>query len=292
MSWRDAVVDVLHNFTRRTPGSVTEVKDSCVSWHYLDAVRRSARSLSLSLSSRPVARLAPCVARLLTAPPLSSPGRQDSEFGLATAKELQIHLDAMLQHLPARLFAMSRRKYIAVHPASVNKVRTSRTFFFPPPLSRSRRATPLTALLPPALRRQGRALSEALRMTPGAGAAPTDPPDAEGAPPSAAAAAAAAAAKEAAVLLAAWKEFDLVLCIGDERTDEEMFEFLAAGSHSITVAIGQKLSKAHYYADDTAEVTTALQMLASISRRAAAAGAAGGHHAATTVGEGSVSAAG
>jgi hypothetical protein len=36
MSWTKDVLRLLEYFTERTPGSVVEIKDSCVAWHYRD----------------------------------------------------------------------------------------------------------------------------------------------------------------------------------------------------------------------------------------------------------------
>jgi hypothetical protein len=36
MSWTNDVIRVLEYFTERTPGSVIELKESCVAWHYRD----------------------------------------------------------------------------------------------------------------------------------------------------------------------------------------------------------------------------------------------------------------
>ncbi|XP_073014256.1 alpha,alpha-trehalose-phosphate synthase [UDP-forming] 6-like [Typha latifolia] len=67
---------------------------------------------------------------------------------------------------------------------------------------------------------------------------------------------------------------DFVLCIGDDRSDEDMFEVIStsiAGT-SLTPAaevfactVGQKPSKAKYYLDDTAEIVRLMQGLASVS---------------------------
>ncbi|OIW20083.1 hypothetical protein TanjilG_00574 [Lupinus angustifolius] len=85
-------------------------------------------------------------------------------------------------------------------------------------------------------------------------------------------------------LTRAGKSPDFVLCIGDDRSDEDMFESIlnkAYGATSSTspemfaCTVGQKPSKARYYVDDTVEVITILQDLAAISaimiRSAAAA---------------------
>ncbi|XP_038878921.1 probable alpha,alpha-trehalose-phosphate synthase [UDP-forming] 10 isoform X1 [Benincasa hispida] len=69
---------------------------------------------------------------------------------------------------------------------------------------------------------------------------------------------------------------DFVLCIGDDRSDEDMFESISSRSYSSSLAsppkifactVGQKPSKAKYYLDDTTDVLTLLQSLATTSTR-------------------------
>lgn len=64
---------------------------------------------------------------------------------------------------------------------------------------------------------------------------------------------------------------DLVLCVGDDRSDEDMFESIellmndAPSAEVFACTVGQKPSKAKYYLDDTVEVIKMLQGLASAS---------------------------
>jgi trehalose 6-phosphate synthase/phosphatase len=69
---------------------------------------------------------------------------------------------------------------------------------------------------------------------------------------------------------------DFVMCIGDDRSDEDMFESISttadSSADSLPVApeifactVGQKPSKARYYLDDTVDVVTLLQGLATAS---------------------------
>ncbi len=64
---------------------------------------------------------------------------------------------------------------------------------------------------------------------------------------------------------------DFVLCVGDDRSDEDMFESIellmndAPSAEVFACTVGQKPSKAKYYLDDTVEVTKMLQGLASAS---------------------------
>ena len=67
---------------------------------------------------------------------------------------------------------------------------------------------------------------------------------------------------------------DFVLCIGDDRSDEDMFEvitdatsgpLLSQVAEIFLCTVGQKPSKAKYYLEDTTEVVRMLQGLASAS---------------------------
>lgn len=66
---------------------------------------------------------------------------------------------------------------------------------------------------------------------------------------------------------------DFVMCIGDDRSDEDMFEGISSvtrdlvspGAPIFACTVGQKPSKARYYLDDTAEVVTTLRALAQAS---------------------------
>ncbi|KAK1274745.1 putative alpha,alpha-trehalose-phosphate synthase [UDP-forming] 7 [Acorus gramineus] len=67
---------------------------------------------------------------------------------------------------------------------------------------------------------------------------------------------------------------DFVLCIGDDRSDEDMFECIGSAVNRELVSpntavfactVGQKPSKAKYYLDDSTEVVTMLRALAEAS---------------------------
>ncbi|EOY20667.1 hypothetical protein QUC31_006972 [Theobroma cacao] len=67
---------------------------------------------------------------------------------------------------------------------------------------------------------------------------------------------------------------DFVMCIGDDRSDEDMFESISNTAYRSSLpvppeifacTVGQKPSKARYYLDDTVEVLTLLQGLAASS---------------------------
>ncbi|KAA3489158.1 putative alpha,alpha-trehalose-phosphate synthase [UDP-forming] 7 [Gossypium australe] len=70
------------------------------------------------------------------------------------------------------------------------------------------------------------------------------------------------------------RQADFVLCIGDDRSDEEMFEIISGAISSgvlssntsvFACTVGQKPSKAKYYLDDPAEVVNMLESLAEAS---------------------------
>ncbi|EYU30144.1 hypothetical protein ABFS82_05G047900 [Erythranthe guttata] len=67
---------------------------------------------------------------------------------------------------------------------------------------------------------------------------------------------------------------DFVLCIGDDRSDEDMFEVISSSIAGPTIApraevfactVGRKPSKAKYYLDDTVEIVRLMQGLASVA---------------------------
>ncbi|KAL6979896.1 Sesquithujene synthase A [Sarracenia purpurea var. burkii] len=69
---------------------------------------------------------------------------------------------------------------------------------------------------------------------------------------------------------------DFVLCIGDDRSDEDMFEVIRSAVEGPSLSpvaevfactVGQKPSKAKYYLDDTAEILRMLQGLAAASEQ-------------------------
>ncbi|KAF9677474.1 hypothetical protein SADUNF_Sadunf08G0111500 [Salix dunnii] len=69
---------------------------------------------------------------------------------------------------------------------------------------------------------------------------------------------------------------DFVLCIGDDRSDDDMFEVITTSMTAPTITqnaevfactVGQKPSKAKYYLDDTAEIVRLMQGLASVSEQ-------------------------
>lgn len=70
------------------------------------------------------------------------------------------------------------------------------------------------------------------------------------------------------------KSPDFLLCIGDDRSDEDMFESIARSASNpalptipkvFACTVGQKPSMAEYYLDDTSEVMKLLEGLATAS---------------------------
>jgi len=70
------------------------------------------------------------------------------------------------------------------------------------------------------------------------------------------------------------RQADFVLCVGDDRSDEDMFEaiagvktkdLVAANTSVFACTVGQKPSKARYYLDDTNDVINMLGALADVS---------------------------
>ncbi|KAJ7942858.1 Trehalose-6-phosphate synthase [Quillaja saponaria] len=69
---------------------------------------------------------------------------------------------------------------------------------------------------------------------------------------------------------------EFVLCIGDDRSDEDMFEVMSSSMAGPSIStraevfactIGQKSSKAKYYLDDTVEIVRLMQGLAFVSEQ-------------------------
>ncbi|GMJ09958.1 TREHALOSE -6-PHOSPHATASE SYNTHASE S7, trehalose-phosphatase/synthase 7 [Hibiscus trionum] len=70
------------------------------------------------------------------------------------------------------------------------------------------------------------------------------------------------------------KQVDFVLCIGDDRSDEEMFEIISSAISSSVLSsntsvfackVGQKPGKTKYYLDDSTEFVNMLKVLAEAS---------------------------
>ncbi|XP_061356523.1 alpha,alpha-trehalose-phosphate synthase [UDP-forming] 5-like isoform X2 [Gastrolobium bilobum] len=77
---------------------------------------------------------------------------------------------------------------------------------------------------------------------------------------------------------------DFVLCIGDDRSDEDMFEVIMSARASLSpvadvfpCTVGQKPSKAKYYLEDTTEILRMLQGLANASEQPAGSSSHSSH---------------
>jgi trehalose 6-phosphate synthase/phosphatase len=77
-------------------------------------------------------------------------------------------------------------------------------------------------------------------------------------------------------MVATNKAPDFILCIGDDRSDEDMFEAIsslknkndcpsASNAEVFACTVGKKPSMARYYLDDTVDVMKMLQGLADVS---------------------------
>lgn len=82
------------------------------------------------------------------------------------------------------------------------------------------------------------------------------------------------AEKVLSLMISNGKAPDFVLCIGDDRSDEDMFESISSTAYSspqhvppeiFACTVGQKPSKARYYLDDTVDVVALLRGLATDS---------------------------
>ncbi|XP_030938865.1 probable alpha,alpha-trehalose-phosphate synthase [UDP-forming] 9 [Quercus lobata] len=82
------------------------------------------------------------------------------------------------------------------------------------------------------------------------------------------------AEKVLSAMISNGKQPDFVMCIGDDRSDEDMFESISsianesclpAAPEIFACTVGQKPSKARYYLDDTVDVVKLLQGLATAS---------------------------
>jgi trehalose 6-phosphate synthase/phosphatase len=69
------------------------------------------------------------------------------------------------------------------------------------------------------------------------------------------------------------RQADFILCVGDDRSDEDMFEKIAdimqksiVDSQTLLYAstVGQKPSKARYYLDDATDILNMLEALADV----------------------------
>lgn len=99
LDWWPNVLAILDDWSARTPGSLVEEKSACVAWHYRGA---------------------------------------DPEFGAYQAKELQVHLRALLSNVPVEILA--GEKIVEVRPHGANKGR-----IVPPILERNPAGTLVAA---------------------------------------------------------------------------------------------------------------------------------------------------
>ncbi|AQK56714.1 putative alphaalpha-trehalose-phosphate synthase [UDP-forming] 7 [Zea mays] len=79
------------------------------------------------------------------------------------------------------------------------------------------------------------------------------------------------------LMMEKWRQADFVLCIGDDRSDEDMFEniddimkrnIVVLKTPLFACTVGQKPSKARFYLDDAFGVVNILSLLADASEPA------------------------
>lgn len=100
--WKDMVLPILQEFASRTPGSMIEVKEVNLSWHY-----------------RCFLGLPPCLCSIFLISFFLPLRNADEDFGLFQAKELAVHLQDMAQKLPIDI--IHGKKVIEVRPSNINK---------------------------------------------------------------------------------------------------------------------------------------------------------------------------
>ena len=61
--------------------------------------------------------------------------------------------------------------------------------------------------------------------------------------------------------LDALEDCDFLLCIGDGKTDEVVFQFIEEIPGSITCTVGKKQTEAHYYVESVKDVQAVLSEL-------------------------------
>lgn len=64
--------------------------------------------------------------------------------------------------------------------------------------------------------------------------------------------------------LAEQKDYEYILCIGDDRTDEEMFEYLSPYAHADTVKVGKGDTAAKYRLKQVSDVLELLEQLSGM----------------------------
>ena len=105
LTWRDEVTPILESFTRRTPGSALETTDARLCWYFRDA--DPDFGIQQARSRRPAV--------------LSRHRRFPTQ-----AKNLQLHLEVVVEHRPVRVVMSSLKKSVVVQPARVSPGRALR----------------------------------------------------------------------------------------------------------------------------------------------------------------------
>jgi trehalose-6-phosphatase len=142
LTWRDEVAPILESFTRRTPGSALETTDA----RLRDSrVRKSARwredggresgPIRLKIEKKPPMPCSPGddARRPHAIDATRRPSHRcwyfrdaDPDFGIQQAKNLQLHLEVVVEHRPVRVVMSSLKKSVVVQPDRVSPGRALR----------------------------------------------------------------------------------------------------------------------------------------------------------------------
>ncbi|KAH8060265.1 hypothetical protein JL720_13602 [Aureococcus anophagefferens] len=187
----------------------------------------------------------------------------DPHFGAWQAKDMQIHMEDVMSNLPLEIIQGNR--LVEVRHVGVNKSLVLEEVLRMGPRGETVRERPAEA--------------SAVATTPGApaatsGSAATSPDSGTDSP----------GASDAAASSKADVDFDFVLCVGDDRSDEDMYQLLKAwharrAEHDADkggddapaqlylVHIGTGATQAEYYLESVIELRKLLRGMASISLR-------------------------
>lgn len=250
-SWKDVVLPIMQYFYDRTPGTFIESKETSLAWHYRDA---------------------------------------DPHFGAWQAKDMQIHMEDVLVNLPLEIIQGNR--LVEVRHVGVNKSLVLETVLRKGPphgvtAVRNQRgieakaatksgsgtadtsaATSHVTDFPRSSDHIVRSNSDpvSLAVLPKADAEVNEPP-------------------KAVANNSNKEEFDFILCVGDDRSDEDMYQLLKSyrldyGQHDSTatdakrrplalylVHIGTGATQAEYFLENILELRKIIRGMASISLR-------------------------
>jgi trehalose-6-phosphatase len=196
LSWHGEVAEIMKYFTERTPGAVLHANEATLVWAYADA---------------------------------------DPDFGPVQARDLQLHLDSMLFTAPAEVVLAQRKRFVFVRPLGVSKGALVAHLLSHPrygsgvrPARLGGNAGPgaLTASRQPGdAEAKGEAKSTASASQEQRGSEYSETPQSGSGVSSAVSRTptSGVAAGPAAALAGPAPYFSFVLCMGDERTDEDLY---------------------------------------------------------------------